>query len=249
LPTVLIYSEGQGKADELVPLLSKQKRWEVFTQGAGDSSGQVLPAALAPVDFHFLIYTKKLDKLAMEEIGKIRQRLPFTDFIYYHSFLFNKQYMILAKFKMNACIIGSYRQRYLMELLPGLWEKHWKRIPPNILSCKGKSTSTLANQLITYIENHTLDHCNINDLAAFSGLSHGQLRSKFKNLFNINFRDFKQQLFTHYETRLLVEKKFKPNDVYQLLNYATLANFSRSFRSRHGESWRDFNVGDTDISH
>jgi AraC-like DNA-binding protein len=244
VPTVLIYGEDPKGTEELFSLFAGRKDWEIFNYEALKSATPGLLSISGSFDFHFLIYSRKLDKQSIEDLGKIRQHLPFSEIIYYYGFLYDQQYLVLAEFALNACIIGMQRQRYLTELLPGLWEKHWKKIPQQLLSSKEKTEPTLAKQLIAYIENHTLDHCNINDLAAFVGLSHGQLRSEFISLFKINFRDFKQQLFTHYETKLLVEKKFKPNDVYRLLNYANLANFSRSFKSRHGETWRDFNVGD-----
>ena len=75
----------------------------------------------------------------MEELEKIRQSWPFTDIIYFYASLHNKQYLTLAKFEINACIIGLKRQRYLTELLPRLWEKHWKRIPAWLLLAKDKS--------------------------------------------------------------------------------------------------------------
>jgi AraC-like DNA-binding protein len=244
VPTVLIYSDGPGGAGELSSLLSGFKDWEIFDYEQLKSAAPGRPAIAGPVDFHFLLYSRKLDKLSIEDLGKIRQQLPFSDIIYYYGFLYDQQYLILARYTVNACIVGLQRQRYLSELLPRLWEKHWKKIPPRLFPLDSTRQPAVAKKLITYIENHTLDHCNIKDIAAGLGQSESHLRAGFKQLFKMNFRDFKQNLFNHYETMLLVEKKLKPNDVYKLFNYANLANFSRSFKSRHGETWRDFSVGE-----
>ena len=249
MPTALIYSEGQGRTEELQRVFLNLKDWEIYTHEQMGVPDRISPPWVNSTEIHFLIYSKPLDKYSIDELKKISQQLPFVDMIYYHGFLYDQQYQVLAKFEINACIIGIHRQRYLAELLPRLWEKHWKKIPARLLPSKTKTGSLLAKNLIRYIENHTLDHCNIKELAVHTGISESHFRAEFKRQYKKNFRDFKQELFTHFEKILLVDKKIRPNNVYKLLNYANLANFSRSFKSRHGESWREYNGGDTEISH
>ncbi len=249
MPTALVSSEGQGGTEELEKIVSSLKHWEIHRYDEVERSVQSLDMLLNQVDLHFLIYDKQLSKDSIQELDGIRKRMPFTSIVYYHSVLLNQQYLILAQFEVNACIIGKYRQRYLLELLPRLWDKHWKKIPAWIYSTDTSSLNPWASSVISFIENHTLNLCNLHDLSNHFNISKSHFRAEFRENLGINFREFKQNLFIHYETKLLVEKKYKPIDVYKLLNYSNLANFSRSFKSRHGESWRNFNSGDTDISH
>ncbi len=249
MPTALVYCEDQGRTDELVIKLANFKGWEIYGLGLMELPVQFSDIFQKQIDPHFLIYNKQLNKSSIEELDGIRKMMPFTSIIYYHSSLLNQQYLILAQFEINACIIGKLRQRYLVELLPHLWDKHWKKIPSWIYSLDRSLLNPWVKRVLSFIENHTLNLCNLTDLSDFFNISKSHFRSEFKNGLGINFRDFKQKLFIHYETKLLVEKKYKPSEVYRLLNYSNPANFSRSFKSRHGESWRNFNIGDGDITH
>jgi AraC-like DNA-binding protein len=94
---------------------------------------------------------------------------------------------------------------------------------------------------LAHIENHALDQFNLQTLAECLHISQSHFRSEFRHNFGINFREFKQQLFNHYESVLLLNNDYKPTIVYKLLNYSNLANLSRSFKKRHGDSWRNLN--------
>jgi AraC-like DNA-binding protein len=249
LPTVLVLSEDQGRKKELSKILRKNNNWELVDSDRKELSNKLDDIFHKHIDLHFIIYDKQLNKNSIGELGDIRKKMPFSSIIYYYSHLFDQQYRILARFEINSCIVGKHPENYLNELLPGFWKKHWKKIPSWIYPIDEIQLSTWAKDILSFIENHTLDIFNLGELSNKFHLSKTHFRSEFADNFGINFRDFKQKLFIHYETKLLVEKKYKPTEVYQVLNYSNLANFSRSFKSRHGESWRNYKFGDSDLSH
>ena len=102
-------------------------------------------------------------------------------------------------------------------------------------------------QILAYIEDHELSNCSIKSIADYLELSPSHFRSEFRKNFGLNFRDFKQKLFSHYEQVLLIKKGYKPKEVFKLLNYANLANLSRSFRNRHGDNWRNIATGESTL--
>ena len=104
-----------------------------------------------------------------------------------------------------------------------------------------------AKKIVSYIEDHALDQLNLQTLSDYLRISQSHFRSEFRNNFGVNFRDFKQGLLNHYEEILLLNNDYTPNIVYKVLNYSNLANLSRSFRKRHGDSWR--NIRNEEVRH
>jgi len=238
MPTALVYYEGPERIKELIPSLSNLDGWDICLNSAQDFQLKNLLEGFRNIELHFIIFSRKLDFEAIKELHFIRTTYPFTYIIYFNSYLVNQQFLKLSELGINSCLIGVRRQYYLQELLLSLWDRHWKRIPEKIYSNPNSSLAPRAKKIIEFIENRSLSQCNTKNIAHFLKISQSHLRAEFKYNFGINFREFKQKLFTHYESVLLLENKHKPNQVYRLLNYSNLANLSRSFRSRHGESWR-----------
>jgi AraC-like DNA-binding protein len=241
MPTALICYEGQGGDGELIRSLSDLKGWEILLNRNDRVDDEETGVFLQSFSLHFLIYCKELELKAFQELNKFHKEHPFISIIYYNAQLINRQFMQLSQVGINSCIIGSKRRDYLRNNLPKLWEKHWKRIPEDIFPIQKVMLPPRAKKILRYIENHALHKFEINSIADYLRISPSHLRAEFKNYFGVNFREFKKRLLCHYESILLLEKNYKPNNVYKLLNYSNLANLSRSFKTRHGNSWRCMN--------
>ena len=238
MPTALICNERQGGTKNLESYLSNLQGWNIHSSLVRGFLPPLIEKEKNGHDLHFIIYSKKLDGESCRELSEMRMLLPFTFIIYYYRSLLDKQFMLLSDLEVNSCIIGIHRKKYLRDLLPHLWRKHWKRIPSSIYPADVDSLTPRAKKILTYIENHALDQFNLHTLAENLHLSQSHFRAEFRNYFGINFREFKQRLLNHYESVLLLNNDYKPNIVYKLLNYSNLANLSRSFKKRHGDSWR-----------
>jgi AraC-like DNA-binding protein len=239
LPIALVCNEGQGKTKGLERSLSGLHGWNIYNSLVRGLYPPHSEKENNQFDLHFIIYSKKLSGDTCKELHEIRERMPFSFIIYYYRCLLNREFMLLSELEVNSCIIGIHRKNYLIELLPHLWLKHWKRIPDSIYPAEGSTLAPRAKKILSYIENHSLDLCNLQTLSEYLNLSQSHLRSEFRHNFGINFREFKQRLFNHYESVLLLNNDYKPNIVYKILNYSNLANLSRSFKKRHGDSWRN----------
>ena len=245
MPTALICNEGQGKTNSLERSISDLRGWNIHNSMVRGFLPPFDDTDKDPYDLHFIIYAKKLDAETCKELYDLRHRMPFAFVIYYYRCLLDKQFMLLTELEVNSCIIGIHRKNYVLELLPHLWLKHWKRIPDSIYPAESSALAPRAKKILSYIEDHALYQFNLQTLSEYLHISQSHFRSEFRANFGINFREFKQQLFNHYESVLLLKNNYKPNVVYKLLNYSNPANLSRSFRKRHGDSWRNIRHDDT----
>jgi len=239
LPTALICNEGQEKTKNLERSLTSLYGWHVRSSFFSGFLPSIVDDDKNEYDLHFIIFSKKLSAQTCKELHEVRQQMPFSFIIYYYRCLLNRQFLLLAELEVNSCIIGIHRKNYLRELLPHLWLTHWKRIPESIYPADTYLLSPRARKILSYIENHSLDHFNLHTLAKYLEISESHFRAEFRHSFGINFRDFKQRLINHYESELLLSNDYTPKTVYKLLNYSNLSNMSRSFKKRHGDSWRN----------
>ena len=244
MPIALICDEGQGKTKGLERSLSDLRGWNVYSSLARGLIPTSQEKDNNQFDLHFIIYSKKLSGETCKELHDIRQNLPFSFIIYYYRCLLDKEFRLLTELEVNSCIIGIHRKKYIQDLMPHLWLKHWKRIPDSIYTADRSSLAPRARKILSYIEDHSLDQFNLNTLSEHLHISQSHFRSEFRQNFGINFREFKQRLINHYESVLLLNNDFTPAVVYKLLNYSNLANLSRSFRKRHGDSWRHLKSDD-----
>jgi AraC-like DNA-binding protein len=238
LPTALICNEGQEKTKSLERTLTNLYGWHVHSSLFSGLLPHFRDEDNHEYDLHFIIFSKKLCAQTCKELHEVRKQMPFSFIIYYYRCLINSQFLLLAELEVNSCIIGIHRKNYLRELLPHLWLTHWKRIPEAIFPADSYLLPPRAKKILNYIENHSLDQFNLHTLAEYLHISESHFRAEFRHSFGINFRDFKQRLINHYESELLLTKDYTPKVVYKLLNYSNLSNLSRSFKKRHGDSWR-----------
>lgn len=244
MPVALICDEGQGKSKGLEHHLSHLRGWDILSSLHRGLLPPFVDNDKNHRDLHFIIYSRKLDSNGCYELNQMREQMPFTFIIYYYSSLLDRQFTSLTHLQVNSCIIGIHRKNYLRDLLPHLWRKHWKRIPDSIYPVEKSILAPRAKKILSYIENHALCQFNLQILSDHLHISQSHFRAEFRHNFGINFRDFKQRLLNHYESVLLLNNGYKPNVVYKLLDYSNLANLSRSFRKRHGDTWRNIRNDD-----
>jgi AraC-like DNA-binding protein len=238
LPTALICNEGQEKTKNLEHSLTNLYGWHIRSSFFSGFLPPIVDEDKNEYDLHFIIFSKKLSAQTCKELHEVRKQMPFSFIIYYYRCLLNRQFLLLAELEVNSCIIGIHRKNYLRELLPHLWQTHWKRIPESIYPADSYLLPPRARKVLNYIENHPLEHFNLHNLSRLLRISESHFRAEFRHNFGINFREFKQRLINHYESELLLDKDYTPKGVYKLLNYSNLSNLSRSFKKRHGDSWR-----------
>jgi AraC-like DNA-binding protein len=241
MPTALICSNGGNHIKELKPSLSNLGGWEIYACDLQDHSVQSIHTNFKSIDLHFLIYTSQINPRSLKDLSIIRKNNRWTYIIYYNSHLVNQQFLKLSELGVNSCIVGVDRKKNLKEYLQKLWSHHWKRVPEQIHPDSNNLSSPRAKKIIKFIENRPITDCNTSKMSEYLSISQSHFRAEFKSQFGINFREFKQRLFNHYESELLLSNKYKPSDICKILNYKYIANYSRSFKSRHGDCWRNIN--------
>ncbi len=189
-------------------------------------------------NIQYIVLVKEISDDILAIIKKIRSGNPLLSIIYYNSQIKNEEFAQLYLSGVNYCFIGDGRQLNLLKTLKNLWQNHWRRIPQDLLKNSESELSERAKTTLEFMETQPIKNLSSNQLAKLLNISESHFRLEFKNQFNQNFRDFKQQLLFHYESILLFEKNLKPREIFNLLNYKNLSAFSRSFKSRHGKSWQ-----------
>lgn len=240
MPKIFVYQEDHERCmGNLKESLYALTDWEITIKYKSDFNSIVFDHLLENEGPNFLIYNLELDNTTIDHLYRIRNKHPFICIIYLSESLINQQFRKLSEIGINSCIIGLECSRYLPHTLDELWAKHWKRIPEhfyfNVL--QGGHSYRVRN-IITYIENNPLKYFNTDNLADHLKISSSHFRAEFKNIFGISFREFKQNIVRHYESLLLLRMNHKLCDVYKILNYSSVSNMSKSFKTRHGTSLR-----------
>jgi AraC-like DNA-binding protein len=239
MPIALIcFNEGENFR-VLKNSLSGLAGWDILPHNINSDDVNNIHITHHHIELHYLIYTNQISPKAISDLQVIRQNNPLTHIIYYNSFLVNQQFFKLSELGVNSCIIGSDRRKNLKETLTNLWLDHWKRIPEKIYSYSNGKNNFRKGKVIRYLENSPISECTPQKISEYLNISKSHFRAEFKSYFGMNFRDFKQQLFRHYEFRLRTVNKYKLSEIFKILNYKYKANYSRSFKMRHGESWRN----------
>jgi len=238
MPIALIcYDQGEN-IKELMSTLSNLNDWDIFSHNLQTGDIKNIVSDFRNLELHYIIYTGQLNAASIEDLHVILKSNPLTHILYYHAILINQQFRRLAELGVSSCVIGVERKKYLKETLEKLWVKHWKRIPEEIYGNSTRLRTARAKKIISFLENKPVTECTSMKIADHLKISQSYLRSEFKACFGMNFREFKQKLFNHYESELLLAHNYKPSEVCKILNYKYIANYSRSFRMRHGNSWR-----------
>lgn len=234
----MVIQNGNTLAQEQEEVLSQLAGWNIYFADNQKASLIELEQNIRNKEIHFLLFSTELGDEACVQLSKLHQTFPLLAIIYYYSQLKSGEFAELYNAGINYCIIGDARQIHLIKTLNQLWDKHWKRIPATLLSRAMHPLPQRAIEVLSFIENKPIRCYNSFDLAQFLNISESRFRAEFKRYFNLSFREFKQQLFHHYELLLLFDKKLKPGDIFGIFDYKNISAFSRSFRMRHGQTWQ-----------
>ncbi len=189
-------------------------------------------------EIYFLLVIKDISESTINDLSLLRKTFPLLSIIYYNSQTKDQEFAQLYLAGIDYCFIGDARQLNLVKTLQKLWQNHWRRIPQDLLNNSDSILSERANRMLQFLEQAPIQKLSSNELAKHLNISESHFRLEFKKYFHQNFREYKQQLLFHYESILLFEKKLKPREVFNILNYKNLSAFSRSFKTRHGSSWQ-----------
>jgi len=190
-------------------------------------------------EIHFLLVLKEISADTINELAQLRKTYPLIEIIYYNSQMKDEEFAKLYLAGIDFCFIGDARQLHLLKTLQKQWQQHWRRIPQELIRTTDFNLADRAKAIYHFIETTPIQNLTSNELARHLEISESHFRLEFKKYFNQNFRDFKQRLLYYYESTLLFEKKLKPREVFDILNYKNLSAFSRSFKTRHGKSWQE----------
>lgn len=220
-------------------ILNQFTDWHIEYFSGSQLNQKVFLKNILEKEIHFLLFAGEFDQYTLDTLSQVHKRFPLLTIIYYFSQMKNEEFARLYKAGVNYCIVGDARQINLIKTLQKLWAEHWRRIPPNLLPAERNSLPPEAIRILHDIETKPLKKISAGKFAQEFNVSENQFRADFKKLFGQSFRDFKQNLIHHYETLLLLKKKLKPSQVYDILNYKNVSAFSRSFKTRHGKTWQE----------
>ncbi len=219
-------------------ILEQLPTWNIRYLSLESDKEALIQNEVLQFNIQFIVLVKEISADILNTIKTIRNSNPLLPIIYYNSQIKDEEFAQLYLSGVNYCFVGDGRQLNLLKTLQKLWQNHWRRIPQGLLKNTDSQLSERAKKTLDFMETQPIKNLSSNQLAKLLNISESHFRLEFKNQFNQNFRDFKQQLLFHYESILLFEKNLKPREIFDLLNYKNLSAFSRSFKSRHGKSWQ-----------
>jgi AraC-like DNA-binding protein len=239
LSRLLVVHQNHSLAQEQEYFQNQLQGWNIYFLDAGNISTSQIELSINKNDIHFLLISDELKTNFTKDLNRIHNSYPLISIIYYYPTLKNEEFAELYKAGISYCIIGDSRQFNLIETLHKLWDIHWKRIPVSLLPADRSELHPRADEILHFIENNPIKYFNTSNIAKHLNISESHFRIEFKKCFILSFREFKQRLLFHYETILLFDNDLKPKEIFEILDYKSVAAFSRSFKIRHGKSWQD----------
>jgi len=242
MPKILVYSENGARfSDQVREALYSLTDWEIIIQNSTEINLIILHKIITEEAPNFLIYITEPSNHGINLLIEIRKVHPLLSVIYCSDYLSSTQFNKLSEIGIDSCAIGKDSFAFIPNNLNELWQVHWKQVPKyfynNALMNKHAYRS---KKIISYIENNSIKKFNTANLSGLLHISRSHFRSEFKQIFGVSFRNFKQTLLKHYESRLLMEYKYRLCDIRAILNYSSESNISKSFKTRHGLSLNEF---------
>jgi len=238
MSAIMVYYENEWELQEVNEVLKNFNHLSIYPLSKSDFSLDKINNLINENEAHILLCAKTLDDLCLHNVDSFYKQNPFFTFIYFNTVLKDGDFSKIHKAGFSYCIVVNARHINLKLVLQKLIDDNWKKIPEDFFEKDLTRMSSKAKSIVEYIETHPINKFNITSIAKFIEISPSHLRKEFKKIFNSNFRTFKQKLLSHYEDILLLEKKFMPHHIFKILDYKNLSAFSRSFKTRHGKSWR-----------
>jgi len=248
LSNLLVIDNSGASFMEQEEVLNQLQGWNISFSGNHHPSLSEFIQFVSDSDFYFLLYSQELRESSLKQLSALRRALPLIQIIFYNSQMKSEEFAHLYLAGVDYCIIGDARQFHLIKVLRELWQNHWKRIPLRIIPEKAFPLSPRNQMIINFIETHPVKHFTSNHIAEYLKISESHFRAEFKKAFLMSFREFKQKILYHYESKLLFERKLKPKAIFDVLDYKNISAFSRSFRARHGQSWQQLIKKTTDLN-
>ena len=217
--------------------------WKIYYREITQVSSDEIENIIKNEEIFFLVFSKKFDHGLKQVISEIKQKFPLLKTFYYFPQLENGKFSELARVGIDYWIIGDTEQLNLFNMLENLWHSHWKRVPDNLIPNHPNVQTERTEHIRNLIETKPIWSLTTHYLAGELNISESYFRTEFKKYFGRPFREFKQKLFHHYETVLLLKLKIKPKEIYEILNYNNVSAFSRSFKLRHGKTWQQLVKG------
>lgn len=239
MSAIVVCYEHQEELNDINNALNKSKELNLYLYNAKTSDLQSIEEKITANEAYFLICSKTFSEEIVNNLGKLYSRHPLLTIIYFYAVLKEKDYIELNRAGIKYCFVGKTRRYNLKVALKKLLKHYWKRIPENLYETDYEDLTHRAKKILKYIEETPIRYCNTENISKHLNISQSHFRKEFKKYFGVNFRQFKQDLINHYENILLFDKKLKPGDVYNILDYKNLSAYSRSFKSRHGHSWQE----------
>ena len=238
MSALVVCYEHQKELNDINSALDRSKEWDLHYFDAGQKSVQNIEKEIIESEADFLICSKNYSEDIAQRLHQLYLRNPLLTIIYFYSALKEREFVELHRAGIKYCFVGSARKSNLQIALNKLLKHHWKKIPQNMYEAEYEDLAPRAKKTLKYIENTPIKYCNTENISNYLNISQSHFRKEFKKYFGMPFREFKQDLILHYEDILLFEKKLKPRQIYSVLDYKNLSAFSRSFKSRHGQSWQ-----------
>ncbi len=238
MSALIIDFDNRDDLDDINNVLKNVNGWEIHYVDDFSDRLANLELKIKNYEIDFLICTRIFSGNISQGLNNLRNRYPLLTIIYYNAVLKENDFAELYRAGIKYCFIGDCRQDHLKSTLLRLRDDHWRRVPEHVYETPYHKLPARAKRILKFIETNPIRKCSVNCLADHLRISPSHMRKEFKRLFGINFREFKNRLFTNYEDVLLFEKSLKPGDIFKTLNYTNLSAFSRSFRARHGDSWQ-----------
>jgi AraC-like DNA-binding protein len=242
MSAILVYYEHEGELSEVREILKTFKQMPCYTVTPSAFSFANVNKYITGFEAHILICLKKPDKSTLNTLANLNAQWPFISIIYLSSVLNPAEFSALHKAGINHCYTGKSRFINLKLIIRKINEHSWKKVPETLVKTVSVKPDKRAKAILLFIENNPINKFKTDILSEFLELSESHFRKEFKKIFKTNFRTFKQNLLAHYEAVLLFEKKLKPGHIYQILDYKNMSAFSRSFKMRHGSSWRELKI-------
>ncbi len=240
MPSLLVYYSSQEQLDDIQKVLRGVDGWDIHYAQETATPFDQLNNWIRHDEIQYLICTVNMNPELAERLRMLRYRHPMLTTIYYNEALRQNDFLDFAEAGVGKVFLGQERHIQLTDTLEEEARNHWRRIPSHFAGIDRQNLPPRAERILRFMERAPIRRITIEDIAENIRISPSHLRKEFKQYFKLNFREFKQQLLSHYETILLFEKKLKPGQIFELFDYKNLSAFSRSFKARHGVTWQKF---------
>lgn len=183
----------------------------------------------------FIIYAEKPTN-NIKHIKEICNNYPHLSLIYYYP-EFNVDNFHFSDFAyFSYIVIGEKRKEKLKEIFIVLSQTFWKKIPFEKIGISYKNLSSRLKDVMNYIETHELKSSSISNLSNYLKISQGYFSQEFKKETGQTFREFMQNLKSHYEKVIFDQLNLTAKQASEILGYSELSSFSRAFKKRKGYS-------------